>query len=346
MDSILVTGGAGFIGSNFVLSWVNKGLGLVVNVDKLTYAGSLDNLASLKEREDHLFVEGNMGDEALLERLLLTHQPRAIINFAAQTHVDRSIHYPENFIETNILETAKLLKSALSYWKKARPTNFRFVHISTDEVYGSLTMGRAPFSESSPYRPSNPYSATKAASDHLVRAYVHTYGFPAITINCSNNYGPGQHLEKLIPLTIHHALSARPIPLYGDGQQIRDWLFVEDHCEALRLILKEGALGRVYHVGGNAERTNLQVVEHICRVLDKKRPKSRGLYGEQITFVKDRPGHDRRYAIEISQSLSWRPRHSFEAGVEKTIHWYLDNDAWVAKKEDAVHREWLEVQYP
>jgi dTDP-glucose 4,6-dehydratase len=334
-ESILVTGGAGFIGGNFVLDTVGAEVfDKVINLDALTYAGNLDTLASLSGNTDHVFVRGSIGDGKLVGRLLEEHRPRAVVNFAAETHVDRSIDGPAAFVRTNVVETMELLDATLAHWRALEGqerTGFRFVHVSTDEVYGALgATGR--FTEESPYRPNSPYAATKAASDHLVRAYHHTYGLPAITTNCSNNYGPYQFPEKLIPLMITSALRGDPLPVYGDGRQIRDWLYVKDHCRAILRVIRDGNVGEVYNVGGGAERTNLEVVETICSLLDKLLPDSScAPHGSLITFVEDRPGHDRRYAIDatrIERELGWTPEETFESGLEKTVRWYLDNGEW------------------
>jgi dTDP-glucose 4,6-dehydratase len=333
-QNILVTGGAGFIGGNFVLDLVGTGGQKVVNLDALTYAGNLDTLASVSESPDHVFVRGSIGDRSLVERLLAEYRPRAIVNFAAETHVDRSIDGPRTFVQTNVVETLELLEVALAYWgglEGEERVKFRFLHVSTDEVYGTLG-GTGYFTEESPYRPNSPYAASKAASDHLVRAYHHTYGLPALTTNCSNNYGPYQFPEKLMPLVIYNALRGEPLPVYGDGRQIRDWLYVKDHCRAVVRVLREGRIGEVYNIGGHNERTNLEVVRTICSLLDELVPESPHAPHESlIAFVEDRPGHDRRYAIDagkIERELGWRPQETFESGVEKTVRWYLENKAW------------------
>jgi dTDP-glucose 4,6-dehydratase len=333
-QNILVTGGAGFIGGNFVLDLVGTGCHKVVNLDALTYAGNLDTLASISESPDHVFVRGSIGDRSLVERLLAEYRPRAIVNFAAETHVERSIDGPTTFVQTNVVETLELLEAALAYWgglKGEERVKFRFLHVSTDEVYGTLG-GTGYFTEESPYRPNSPYAASKAASDHLVRAYHHTYGLPALTTNCSNNYGPYQFPEKLMPLVIYNALRGEPLPVYGDGRQIRDWLYVKDHCRAVVRVLQEGRIGEVYNIGGHNERTNLEVVRTICSLLDELVPESPHAPHESlIAFVEDRPGHDRRYAIDagkIERELGWRPQETFESGVEKTVRWYLENRAW------------------
>jgi len=350
---ILVTGGAGFIGANFVLNWLKdlKAEG-IINLDKLTYAGNLDTLASVKNDSRHLFIQGDIGDRNLVARLLQEHQPRAIVNFAAESHVDRSIHGPADFIDTNIVGTFNLLECAREYWNRIQDTqksNFRFHHISTDEVYGSLSPTTPAFTETHPYEPNSPYSASKAASDHLVRAWFHTYGFPVVTTNCSNNYGPYHFPEKLIPLVILNAINGKPLPIYGDGQQVRDWLYVGDHCSAIRAVLAKGTLGETYNIGGWNEKTNLAVVQTICQILDKLRPRIDGKsYAQQITFVKDRPGHDRRYAIDaskIERELGWRPAETFDSGIRKTIQWYLDNPIWIEGVVSGSYRDWLQKQY-
>ncbi len=343
-DSILVTGGAGFIGGNFVLGWRRDRLGPVVNLDKLTYAGNLETLADLRGDRDHHFVRGDIAERALVERLLAEHRPRAIVHFAAESHVDRSIEGPAAFVQTNVVGTLNLLECALAYWRAlpaAARERFRFLHVSTDEVYGSLgPEGR--FTEQSPYDPRSPYAASKAAADHLVRAFHHTYGLPAIVTNCSNNYGPFQFPEKLIPLAIQRALTGQEIPVYGDGRNVRDWLYVEDHCLALRLVLAGGRVGATYNIGGDAERENIAVVRRICALLDERRPRSDGRsYAEQIRFVADRPGHDRRYAIDASRiraELGWRPTHDFERGLRRTVEWYLEHQGWVQRVLDGSYR--------
>nr|WP_315127972.1 dTDP-glucose 4,6-dehydratase [uncultured Polynucleobacter sp.] len=350
---ILVTGGAGFIGGNFVLDWLkspaNEG---VINLDKLTYAGNLATLDSLKDSARHIFVHGDIGDKNLVAKLCEEYQPRAIINFAAESHVDRSIHGPAEFVSTNIVGTFNLLECARQYWngldgssKKA----FRFHHVSTDEVYGSLSATDPAFTETNTYEPNSPYSASKAASDHLVRAWFHTYGLPVITTNCSNNYGPYHFPEKLIPLVILNALNSKPLPIYGDGQQIRDWLYVGDHCSAIREVLAKGKLGETYNIGGWNEKANIDVVKTICAILDELKPRADGKsYVEQITYVKDRPGHDRRYAIDASKverELGWRPKETFDTGICKTVQWYLDNPEWVEGVVSGSYRDWLSKQY-
>jgi dTDP-glucose 4,6-dehydratase len=350
---ILVTGGAGFIGGNFVLEWLsvpsNEG---VVNLDKLTYAGNLATLESLKDDPRHIFVHGDIGDKELVAKLLKEHQPRAVINFAAESHVDRSIHGPAEFVTTNIVGTFNLLECAREYWNgmdlSAKKT-FRFHHVSTDEVYGSLSATDPAFTETNTYEPNSPYSASKAASDHLVRAWFHTYDFPVVTTNCSNNYGPYHFPEKLIPLVILNALNSKPLPIYGDGQQIRDWLYVGDHCSAIREVLANGKLGETYNIGGWNEKANIDVVKTICAILDELKPRSDGKsYVEQITYVKDRPGHDRRYAIDASKlerELGWRPAETFDTGIRKTVQWYLDNPIWIEGVVSGSYRDWLSKQY-
>ena len=348
--SVLVTGCAGFIGSNFVHTWLEGSKEPIVNVDKLTYAGNLSNLESVLGDACHTFVQGDIGDRALLDKLLALHQPRAIINFAAESHVDRSIHSPIEFLQTNVMGTFHLLEAARDYWtQQGRPESFRFLHISTDEVFGSLAPNEPGFAETHVYEPNSPYSASKASADHLVRAWHHTYGLPVLTTNCSNNYGPYHFPEKLIPLVIHNALSGKPLPIYGDGQQIRDWLYVRDHCLAIACVLDKGVVGETYNVGGNNEKTNLEVVQTICATLDQLRPLKNGKsYSDQITFVKDRPGHDRRYAIDaskIKRDLGWEPQESFESGILKTITWYLDHPEWVASITSGAYRDWVQQQY-
>ncbi len=347
---ILVTGGAGFIGSNFILDWLSHNDEPVLNLDALTYAGNLHNLASLKGDPRYTFVHGNIADASLVAGLLSRHAPTAIINFAAESHVDRSIHGPEEFIQTNILGTFRLLEAARAYWSSLPNGNaFRFLHISTDEVFGTLSPADPAFDEQTPYQPNSPYSASKAASDHLVRAYHHTYGMPVLTTNCSNNYGPYHFPEKLIPLVIHNALQGRPLPIYGDGQQIRDWLYVRDHCSAVRRVLEAGEPGQTYNIGGLNERTNLEVVTLLCDILDERRPKADGTsYSSQINYVTDRPGHDRRYAIDarkIQEQLGWRPAETFDSGIRKTVEWYLENQAWVKDVTSGNYRHWIEKQY-
>ncbi|WP_409265976.1 dTDP-glucose 4,6-dehydratase [Massilia sp. BHUDP2] len=349
---ILTTGGAGFIGSNFVLDWCAASDEPVLNLDKLTYAGNLGNLASLRGDPRHVFVQGDIGDAALLGRLLAEHRPRAVLNFAAESHVDRSIHGAEDFIQTNIVGTFHLLESVRAYWSglpAAEKAAFRFLHVSTDEVYGSLDEGAPPFGETHRYAPNSPYSASKAASDHLVRAWHHTHGLPVLTTNCSNNYGPYHFPEKLIPLCIHNALAGKPLPIYGDGQQRRDWLYVRDHCAAIRRVLEAGRVGEVYNIGGGSEMTNLEVVTRLCDILDALRPRADGkVYREQIRFVADRPGHDRRYAIDagkLERELGWKPAETFESAIRKTVHWYLDNQEWVKNVTSGAYRDWIGKHY-
>jgi dTDP-glucose 4,6-dehydratase len=351
-NCIIVTGGAGFIGSNFANAWIKLGLGKLINLDKLTYAGNLANLADVEQHVDHIFVQGDIGDKELLASLLAHHQPRAIINFAAESHVDRSIHAPDEFIQTNIVGTFNLLEEARAYWgglNDADKTNFRFLHVSTDEVYGSLSATDPAFSETKAYEPNSPYSASKAASDHLVRAYHHTYGMPVLTTNCSNNYGPYHFPEKLIPLVIHNALAGKPLPIYGNGQQIRDWLYVGDHCAAIRRVLEAGKVGQVYNIGGWNEKANIDVVKTLCSMLDKAKPRSDGKsYAEQITFVQDRPGHDARYAIDaskIERELGWKPAETFETGIEKTVAWYLAHQDWVNNVTSGEYKNWVSTNY-
>ena len=350
--SILVTGGAGFIGANFVLDWLAQHEEPVINLDKLTYAGNLENLASLQGDARHIFVHGDIGDSVLVSGLLTKHQPRAVINFAAESHVDRSIHGPREFIQTNIVGTFSLLESVRAHWEGLTGDTkacFRFLHVSTDEVYGSLRADAPAFSETSRYEPNSPYSASKAAGDHLVRAYHHTYGVPVLTTNCSNNYGPYHFPEKLIPLCILNALAGKPLPIYGDGRQIRDWLYVKDHCSAIRLVLEGGRVGETYNIGGWNEVANLDVVEKLCAILDKLKPRGDGRsYKSQIAFVKDRPGHDRRYAINASKlegELGWKPQETFETGLTKTVLWYLENQSWVTNVTSGVYRNWISRQY-
>jgi dTDP-glucose 4,6-dehydratase len=349
--TILVTGGAGFIGSNFVLEWLAKTDEPVVNLDKLTYAGNLENLSAAQVNASHLFVHGDVGDRTLLKQLLDKQAPRAIVHFAAESHVDRSIHGPREFIDTNVLGTFALLEEARDFLRKLAPAaqeSFRFVHVSTDEVYGSLGPADPPFSETTAYAPNSPYAASKAASDHLVRAYHATYGLPAIITNCSNNYGPHQFPEKLIPLVILNAISGKPLPVYGDGANVRDWLFVQDHCAALRLVLARGRPGETYNIGGASERSNLDVVKAVCALLDEAKPHRKHNHADLITFVADRPGHDRRYAIDaakIARELGWRPAESFESGLRKTVAWYLDNPEWVAHVASGAYRGWIEKNY-
>ncbi|WP_306396799.1 dTDP-glucose 4,6-dehydratase [Telluria beijingensis] len=350
--TILVTGGAGFIGSNFVIDWLAHHDEPVVNLDKLTYAGNLQNLASLEGNPRHHFVRGDIGDAALVARLLAEHRVRAVLNLAAESHVDRSIEGPGAFIQTNIVGTFQLLEAVRAYWNgldaEARAA-FRFLHVSTDEVYGSLPCEAPAFDEQHRYEPNSPYSASKAASDHLVRAYHHTYGLPVLTTNCSNNYGPYHFPEKLIPLVIHNALAGKPLPIYGDGQQIRDWLYVTDHCSAIRRVLAQGRIGETYNVGGCNEKANIDVVRTLCAILDELRPRADGQsYAEQMTFVKDRPGHDRRYAIDagkLERELGWRPAETFETGIRKTVEWYLTHGDWVRNVTSGAYRDWIGRQY-
>ena len=349
---IFVTGGAGFIGSNFVLDWLAQSDEPVLNLDKLTYAGNQENLASLDGDSRHTFVQGDIADSALVERLLAQHQPRAIVNFAAESHVDRSIHGPEDFIQTNIMGTFRLLEAVRAYWGGLTGESkqaFRFLHVSTDEVYGSLAKEDPAFCEGNRYEPNSPYSASKAASDHLVRAYHHTYGLPVLTTNCSNNYGPYHFPEKLIPLMIVNALAGKPLPVYGDGMQVRDWLYVKDHCSAIRRVLAAGRVGEVYNVGGWNEMPNIDIVNTLCGLLDEMRPKSGGdSYRAQIAYVTDRPGHDRRYAIDaskIERELGWKPSETFETGIRKTVQWYLGNQAWVSRVQSGAYREWVQTNY-
>lgn len=349
---ILVTGGAGFIGSNFILDWITSEGSPVVNLDKLTYAGNSRNLVSLAGDPRHIFVKGDIGDQALVGELLNHHKPLAIVNFAAESHVDRSIHGPEDFIQTNVNGTFHLLEATRAYWESLgmfEKSSFRFLHISTDEVYGSLGQDDAPFTETTAYAPNSPYSASKAASDHLVRAYHHTYSLPTLTSNCSNNYGPYQFPEKLIPLIVLNALNRKPLPIYGDGLNVRDWLYVGDHCQALRIILSKGQAGEVYNIGGRNERTNIDVVRTVCTILDELKPASDGKpYASLITYIKDRPGHDRRYAIDarkIERELSWKPGENFETGIRKTVQWYLDNMKWVENVTSGEYQKWVDTNY-
>jgi dTDP-glucose 4,6-dehydratase len=349
---ILVTGGAGFIGSNFVLDWLAKVAEPVVNLDKLTYAGNLENLRSLDGDARHLFVHGDIGDQKLVSELLAHHQPRGIVNFAAESHVDRSIHSPGAFIDTNVVGTFRLLEAVRDYWDtlQGQPReDFRFLHVSTDEVYGSLGPEDAAFTEQHRYEPNSPYSASKAASDHLIRAYHHTYKLPVVTTNCSNNYGPYHFPEKLIPLMIVNALAGKPLPVYGDGQQVRDWLYVSDHCSAIRRALEAGRPGETYNIGGWNEKHNIEIVRTICALLDEMRPRAvGGSYREQITFVKDRPGHDKRYAIDARKAereLGWKPAETFDTGIRKTVRWYLENADWVRRVQSGAYREWINTNY-
>lgn len=349
---ILVTGGAGFIGGNFVLDWLAGCDEPVVNLDKLTYAGNPDTLSSLQGDARYIFVHGDIGDRVLVGALLAKHRPRAVINFAAESHVDRSIHGPGEFIQTNVVGTFNLLEAVRAYWSvqaAADQAAFRFVHVSTDEVYGTLGPEDPAFTEATPYQPNSPYSASKAASDHLVRAWHHTYGMPVITTNCSNNYGPYHFPEKLIPLCILNAMSGKPLPIYGDGQQIRDWLYVKDHCSAVRRALQAGVPGQTYNIGGRNEKTNLEVVHAICAILDELKPRADGnSYATQITFVQDRPGHDRRYAIDaskIAQELGWQPAETFDSGIRKTVAWFLENTQWIKNVTSGAYRDWLRTHY-
>ena len=344
--TLLVTGGAGFIGANFVLDWLAQSDEPVVNLDKLTYAGNRENLASLQGDARHIFVQGDIGDRAQVDRLLAEHRPRAVLHFAAESHVDRSIHGPEDFIQTNVLGTFRLLEAVRAFWgslPEAEKAAFRLLHVSTDEVYGSLSPTDPAFAETHRYEPNSPYSASKAASDHLVRAWHHTYGLPVLTTNCSNNYGPLHFPEKLIPLMIVNALAGKPLPVYGDGMQVRDWLYVRDHCSAIRRVLQAGRLGEVYNVGGWNEKPNIEIVRTVCALLDELRPRADGQsYSTQISYVKDRPGHDRRYAIDarkLEAELGWKPAETFDTGIRKTVMWYLDNPQWVARVQSGAYRE-------
>ncbi len=348
---LLVTGGAGFIGANFILSTLAGGDDAVVNLDKLTYAGNLRSLDAVRGDPRHVFVRGDICDRDFVRNLLATHRPRAIVHFAAESHVDRSILGPADFVQTNLVGTFSLLEEARAYWSAlpaAEASAFRFLHVSTDEVYGSLDSGDPAFSEATPYRPNSPYSASKAGSDHMVRAYEHTYGLPTLTTNCSNNYGPFQFPEKLVPLVIHNALAGKALPVYGDGLNVRDWLFVLDHCAAIREVLGRGRVGEVYNIGGSSERSNLEVVRALCSLLDRMRPRSSGRYEDLITFVKDRPGHDRRYAVDAGKlraELGWRPAESFESGMARTVQWYLDHPEWVESVTSGTYCGWVEQQY-
>jgi len=349
---IFVTGGAGFIGANFVLDWLSENNEPVVNIDKLTYAGNMESLASLQGDERHIFVQGDIGDASLMPELLEKYQPRAIINFAAESHVDRSIHGPEAFVQTNVVGTFHLLEAIRAYWNKLEgnaKADFRLLHVSTDEVYGSLAKDDPAFTELHRYEPNSPYSASKAASDHLVRSYHHTYGLPVLTTNCSNNYGPYHFPEKLIPLIIVNALAGKALPIYGDGQQIRDWLYVKDHCSAIRRVLKAGTTGETYNVGGWNEKPNIEIVHTVCDLLDELRPRAdKQAYKKQITFVTDRLGHDRRYAIDaqkIERELGWKPAETFDTGIRKTVQWYLDNQQWISNVQSGAYRDWVEKNY-
>jgi dTDP-glucose 4,6-dehydratase len=350
-ETIIITGGAGFIGANFVHRWLREVGTPVLNLDKLTYAGNLQNLVALEGDARHLFVRGDIGDHELVRKLLREHRPRAVVNFAAESHVDRSIHGPEDFIQTNVVSTFHLLDEVLGYWRETLNSNpsFRFLHVSTDEVYGSLAPDEPAFSERSAYAPNSPYSASKAASDHLVRAYHHTYALPTLTTNCSNNYGPYQFPEKLIPLMIHNALAGKPLPVYGDGLNVRDWLYVEDHCQAIRQVLERGLPGETYNIGGRSEQRNIDVVNTVCALLDALHPGSPVTpHSNLITYVKDRPGHDRRYAIDctkIEREFGWQPQESFESGLRKTVQWYLDNQDWVRGVTTGQYRAWVGKQY-
>lgn len=349
---ILVTGGAGFIGSNFVLDWLALNDEPVVNLDALTYAGNIENLSSIKDNPRHIFVHGNICDKKVVGEIFSRYRPRAVVHFAAESHVDRSIFGPDLFFETNVMGTLNLLECAKAFYDKElsqeEQKTFRFLHVSTDEVYGSLGFDDPPFTEETPYRPNSPYSASKASSDHAVRAWYHTYGFPVLTTNCSNNYGPYQFPEKLIPLVISNALARKPLPIYGDGLNIRDWLYVKDHCSAIRCVLQNGRLGETYNVGGHNERNNITIVKTICQILDELVPHADGSYANLITFVKDRPGHDRRYAIDptkITTELGWKPAENFESGIRKTIEWYLQNQEWFERVKSGAYREWTSKQY-
>ena len=349
---LLVTGGAGFIGSNFVLDWIAQSNEPLVNLDKLTYAGNPANLMSLRNDPQHIFVQGDIGDASCLDALLAQYQPRAVLNFAAESHVDRSIHGPGEFIQTNITGTYSLLESVRRYWNELpiyAQSEFRFLHVSTDEVYGTLSAEDPAFRETDCYEPNSPYSASKAASDHLVRAWHHTYGLPVLTTNCSNNYGPYHFPEKLIPLMIVNALAGKKLPVYGDGMQIRDWLYVADHCSAIRTVLETGRIGETYNIGGWNEKPNIEIVNTVCALLDELRPRPDGAsYASQITYVADRPGHDRRYAIDatkIYEELGWKPAETFDTGIRKTVQWYLDNPLWVSDIQNGSYRNWLDQQY-
>ena len=350
--TILVTGGAGFIGSNFVIEWFARSSEPIINVDKLTYAGNLRNISAFMEDDRHLFIREDISTLDKISEILLMHRPRAILNFAAESHVDRSISSPEQFITTNIVGSFRLLEAARSFWlglNERDRLQFRFLQVSTDEVYGSLEANDMPFSETRRYEPNSPYSASKAASDHLVRSYSQTYGLPTLTTNCSNNYGPFHFPEKLIPLCINNALASKPLPIYGDGQQVRDWLYVKDHCSAIRLVLDQGRPGECYNIGGRSEMSNLSVVHTVCDMLDEMRPRNDGSsYRQLITHVKDRPGHDRRYAIDsskIERELGWKPEETFESGLRKTVEWYLENEVWVADVTSGAYRQWVSQQY-
>jgi dTDP-glucose 4,6-dehydratase len=346
-DSILITGGAGFIGSNFAQQWVRQEKASVIVLDALTYAGVERNLSEIRDNSRFTFIHGDINDEQLVKELLRRHEPRAIVHFAAESHVDRSIVAPDEFIRTNINGTFSLLRQALDYFKSSNSPDFRFLHVSTDEVYGSLDPGDPAFSETTAYAPNSPYSASKAASDHLVRAYHHTYGLPTLITNCSNNYGPFQFPEKLIPLVTLNALEGNALPVYGDGLNVRDWLYVEDHCDAIRVVLKHGTPGETFNVGGDSEMTNIEVVKTICAILDELQPKSKP-HESLITYVKDRPGHDRRYAInanKLREEIGWRPAHNFVTGIRKTVQWYLDNSDWVEHVRSGEYQKWVALQY-
>lgn len=350
--TILVTGGAGFIGSNFVLDWLEQSDERVVNLDRLTYAGNLNNISELSGDERHVFVHGDISDRDLLALILSEFKPRAVVHFAAESHVDRSIHGPDDFIQTNAVGTFRLLESVRSHWSASPPdkqSEFRFIHVSTDEVYGSLTADEPAFTESHPFQPNSPYSASKAASDHLVRAWHHTYGLPSIITNCSNNYGPFHFPEKLIPLMIVNALAGKSLPVYGDGLQVRDWLYVKDHCSAIRRVLEAGRPGETYNIGGWNEKPNIEIVQTVCALLDELSPKGDGSrYAQQITHVTDRPGHDRRYAIDarkLERELGWTPAETFDSGIRKTVQWYLDHSDWVTQVQSGAYRDWIQQQY-
>lgn len=351
-DLILVTGGAGFIGSNFILQWIASERARILNLDKLTYAGNLNNLRAVEANPRYCFGQGDIVDRELLRNLLRSEQPRAIVHFAAESHVDRSIHGPDDFVRTNVNGTFSLLEEARAYWSALAEldrASFRFLHVSTDEVYGSLGPNDPAFSETTPYAPNSPYSASKAASDHLVRAYHHTYGLPVLTTNCSNNYGPHQFPEKLIPLMILNACAGKPLPIYGDGENIRDWLYVEDHCRAIRAVLSQGRAGETYNIGGRSEKKNLEIVGAICALLDELRPNDLAVpHSQLITFVKDRAGHDRRYAMDtrkIERELNWRPLETFESGIQKTVRWYLEHEDWVRDVTSGSYRQWIAKHY-
>lgn len=350
--TLLITGAAGFIGANFVLDWLAQLNESIINLDKLTYAGNLETLSALQGDTRHVFVQGDIANGALVANLLAQYQPRAVLNFAAESHVDRSIHSPEDFIQTNVVGTFRLLEAVRVYWRglpASKQSAFRLLHVSTDEVYGSLGMDDAAFSETHRYEPNSPYSASKAASDHLVRAYHHTYGLPVLTTNCSNNYGPYHFPEKLIPLMIVNALAGKPLPVYGDGMQVRDWLYVKDHCSAIRRVLEAGRPGETYNIGGWNEKPNIEIVNTICTLLDELSPKADGTrYSTQISYVKDRPGHDRRYAIDarkIERELAWRPTETFDSGIRKTVQWYLAHPDWVAHVQSGAYRDWVNTHY-